>query len=128
MLSYFPFWVSLTLLIFSKLRNEFSTLLIISFIYLLSFLFFALSGGEVFNNYWFVTKSSNAIYYWMLSFVLVYLLNKLSILLFSSLTVTERFTKGVFAIISKKLGFNLSMFHYRMLGLSSQKVLWFFSF
>jgi len=95
---------------------------------LLSFLFFALSGGEVFNNYWFVTKSSNAIYYWMLSFVLVYLLNKLSILLFSSLTVTERFTKGVFAIISKKLGFNLSMFHYRMLGLSSQKVLWFFSF
>lgn len=134
-ISFVPLWIIITLYFVSVFRNEFVTLFLITVVYFFSLPVQVILKGVLFNNFWLMTffeaggiKSYLPIFTWFLSLSILPIIVKVLTVKISVIGLKEKFGKGLLASITKKLKFYLSMYHYRMLGLAPQIILWFFSF
>lgn len=137
LLGYTFLWIIISIWLFVKFRNDFTVLVIIVLLYLISLFVQFISNGLIFNQYWInsIFTDNNSFYFIITRIVAWFTVVLLSILLgnriakyLSQIEFAPPYRKGIFAKIANKCNAYLSMHHLNMMGLSSQKILILFSF
>jgi len=134
---YTIFWITISLLLNIRFRNDTGVLLLFSIIYTASFIVNFLTKGLLFDQFWMIENVSNraviilAVYKGLawLGFILlsILIINRISKSL-NNIDLSLPYRKGIFSKTAEKLKAYLSMYHYNMIGLSNQRILTFFSF
>ncbi|MBI5473341.1 MAG: hypothetical protein HY961_13435 [Ignavibacteriae bacterium] len=127
---YILFWIVATVSVFTRLRNEFGTLVIVAFLYGVSQFANIFFQGQVFNQFWILTErdSPQAYITWLCCIFAAILVGQHEARKILHVELTEPFGKGILARIAERMGADISMHHFKMMGLSSRKILGFFSF
>lgn len=129
-------WIVISLWLNIRFRNDLILLLLFAVIYGVSFIINLLTKGILFNQFWWIDTLGNrvivvlpieSIFGWLnlitISILIgVYISKRLLII-----NLTELYRKGIFAKIAEKFKAYLSMYHYNMIGLLSQRIITFFS-
>ncbi len=133
---YTLFWILLTIRCITWFRNEFVALIVVSLLYAGSQLLNLFSHGAWFNQYWLYRSSQSndlaSVWYagaaWLATIALCLILGHFLKNKILQVELDEPYRKGMLSRIAEFLDADLAMHHYRMMGLSSQKVLAFFTF
>jgi len=134
---YVLFWLVATLALFTKLRNDFTVLVIFVVTYGASFILQFRLDGLAFDHFWFAslwdgTRASwqgmvgpSAAWLGILG-VAFFLGNSIARRL-QYVELLEPVKKGLFVRLAERLGSDLSMHHLKMMGLQNQKILTLFA-
>lgn len=134
---YVLFWLVATLALFTKLRNDFTVLVIFVVAYGASFILQFLLDGLAFDHFWLVliwqeTKASwqasvGSFVAWLGILAVAYFIGNSIAKRLQHVELVESFKKGLFVRFSEKLGSHLSMHHLKMMGFQNQKILTLFA-
>ncbi|MGB9774544.1 MAG: hypothetical protein ACPL4I_11065 [Bacteroidota bacterium] len=131
------FWLVAALTLFGKLRNDFVVLFLFVVGYIVSFILRFLSGGLVFDHYWFMTvligKEASwrvgigSFLSWGVFLTVAYLYGNRIADRLHEIDLVEPFKNGVSVRLAEKLGAHFSAHHLKMMGLANQKILTLFA-
>jgi hypothetical protein len=134
----YPFFlIACALLLFSVMKNEFLFLIASTLLYGCFHLASFVSHGMLFNYFWLDDIVLAGRTGFELSAILISLAVSFAIAIaliaalarkIRTVTFSEKLNNGMLVQITRALKTELSMYHYKMLGLSSSKVLYFFAF
>lgn len=134
---YVLFWLVVVLALFTKLRNDFTVLVIFVVAYGASFLLQFRLDGLAFDHFWFTsiwygtTASWQAIVgsslAWLGILAAAFVIGNSIAKRLQHVELVEPFGTGVFVRLAKRLGSDLSMHHLKMMGLHNQKILTLFA-
>jgi hypothetical protein len=134
--SYITVWLIIHLIIFIKVRNEFLSLIITSSLYVSFGILTQFTKYIPIKYLWFnhaITQSSGLlltvefITWLFIVIICVWIGGKIFRNIFE-IDTNEKIQQGVSEYLLSKVGCDLSMYHIKMLGLSTKKTLAFFSF
>lgn len=134
--SYITVWLIIHLIVFIKVRNEFLSLIITSFLYVSFGILTQLSKYIPIKYLWLnhaIAQSSGLlltvefIIWFIIVIICVWIGNKIFRNIFE-IDTNEKIQQGVSEYLLSRVGCNLSMYHIKMIGLSTKKTLAFFSF
>ena len=132
---YSLFWIIVSVWCATRLRNEFVSPIVLFFVYAASQFSNLISQGLWFNSYWLASAVRPLVIgpYWQagLAWLAVTAIGvALGVRLERTILqvqLNEPYRKGMLSRLAQWSGADLAMHHYRMMGLSSQKVLAFFT-
>lgn len=134
---YVLFWLVATLALLTKLRNDFTVLVIFVVAYGASFILQFHLDGLAFDHFWLLTiwqgmKASwqttvGSFIAWVGVFMATYFLGNRIAQRLQQVELVEPFKKGLFVRFTEKLELHLSVHHLKMMGLHNQKILTLFA-
>ncbi|MBU1299115.1 MAG: hypothetical protein KKB77_08210 [Bacteroidetes bacterium] len=134
---YVLFWLVATLALLTKLRNDFTVLVIFVVAYGALFILQFLFDGLAFDHFWLLsiwqgTKASwrtivGCSVAWLGNLSVAFFMGNSLAKRLQQVELVEPFKKGLFVRFAERLGLHLSMHHLKMMGFHNQKILTLFA-